>query len=204
MPPSHDRSEDARPDDTVKKTIDVTPPPRRRRTKAGLIFLSAIAIVGLGLGGRSIFKQQEQARLQKEEATLAKQAAVAAEALVAERSKLFGDRGLQRGVTFRANGLGFRVMLRGTWAAPRLIDVVRITYSVRLKDGQLVDQLAKPTNVRMTDLLPGLAAGLQLIQPGGQIELFIPPALGYGDDAKDPIPAGSGLIYDVSLIAVNP
>jgi peptidylprolyl isomerase len=52
-------------------------------------------------------------------------------------------------------------------------------------------------------LLPGLSAGLQLIAPGGRIELLIPPSLGYGNRAAGGIPPGAGLVFDVTLIAVE-
>ena len=42
------------------------------------------------------------------------------------------------------------------------------------------------------------------MRPGDEWILYVPPALGYGDEDKGPIPANSVLIFRIQLLAVNP
>jgi len=58
-------------------------------------------------------------------------------------------------------------------------------------------------------LLPGWKQGLPLISKGGQIELYVPPSLGYGSTPQYDnsgnllVPANSILIYNIDLVNVQ-
>ena len=55
----------------------------------------------------------------------------------------------------------------------------------------------------LSDLIPGWTEAMQLMRPGDEWILWIPPSLGYGDEAKgDSIPANSVLKFRVQLIGV--
>ena len=49
-------------------------------------------------------------------------------------------------------------------------------------------------------MIPGWTEGLQKINQGGKIRLYIPPQLGYGDRGEQGIPPGATLIFDVELL----
>jgi FKBP-type peptidyl-prolyl cis-trans isomerase len=52
-------------------------------------------------------------------------------------------------------------------------------------------------------VIPGWTEGLQKINQGGKIKLYIPAALGYGDQGTPNIPPGSLLVFEVELLEVK-
>jgi len=125
----------------------------------------------------------------------------------AERLELFGPRAGAPDITWRSSGLGIRILAPGTGTAPLPTDRVRMHYTGRLKDGKVFDDSrarGKPGDFPVNLLVPGLAVAMPLLKPGGRAEFYVPPVLGYGNHRSGDIPANSGLIFDVELIAVNP
>jgi len=124
------------------------------------------------------------------------------------REKYFGPQAVAaKDITWRPSGLGIRVLKPGDGAAPQLTDRVRVHYTGRLKDGTVFDDTrakGKPADFYVNQLITGWAAAMPSLRPGGRAEFFIPPSLGYGGIRAGNIPAFSGLIFDVELIAVNP
>jgi FKBP-type peptidyl-prolyl cis-trans isomerase len=57
---------------------------------------------------------------------------------------------------------------------------------------------------RLNRVIPGWTEGLQKINQGGEIRLYLPSPLAYGDGGTPNIPPGSALIFDVELIEVKP
>lgn len=122
---------------------------------------------------------------------------------VERRSLLFGERATGPGITWRPTGLGYRINDPGTGGTPTLLDSVRIRYVGKLKDGRVFDRAETPVLLRVNGVVPGLSTALQLLKPGGRMEVFVPPRLGYGAHEVAGIPPNSGLIFDVELIAVE-
>jgi hypothetical protein len=123
------------------------------------------------------------------------------------REWLFGPRGLATDIAWRPSGLGIRLITPGEGTTPQPMDRIRVHYICTLKDGRVVDDTharGKPSDFTVNRLITGWAAGMSALKPGGRAEFFIPPSLGYGNMGVGDIPAGSGLIFDVELIAVNP
>lgn len=168
---------------------------------------SSIAAIGLALAVLSgvgwWFGVQRPAELRRATAQAAAEAAAAEASLQARRRDWFGDIVDQPGFTFRSSGLCHRIVTPGDGPRPGPQSTVRLTYTGRLRDGRVFDSVTTPSTFRLNALLPGLGAGLQLIGPGGRIELLIPPSLGYGNRAAGGIPPGSGLVFDVTLVSVE-
>lgn len=107
-----------------------------------------------------------------------------------------------------ASGLYYQIVSNGSAVTPQLCSSVSVGYTGKLANGTVFDT----QNLISFDLgrvIEGWKKGLQLIQKGGQIKLYIPPSLGYGaNDVKNNsgaviIPANSMLIFDVEIFDVN-
>jgi FKBP-type peptidyl-prolyl cis-trans isomerase FkpA len=110
--------------------------------------------------------------------------------------------------TKHPSGLYYEIVKPGTDAAPNLCSQVQVGYTGTLTNGSVFDY-SSSTVFTLGSLIEGWKKGLPLVQKGGQIKLYIPPALGYGySDMKDQngntiIPGGSILIFDITLSNVN-
>jgi FKBP-type peptidyl-prolyl cis-trans isomerase len=124
-----------------------------------------------------------------------------------QREKWFGVAAKAPDITWRSSGLGIRILAPGAGAVPSPSDTIRVHYVGRLKDGRVFDDShprGKPSDFVVNRLIPGWAAAMPVLKPGGRAEFYIPPVLGYGNRQTGDIPANSGLIFEVELIAVNP
>lgn len=123
------------------------------------------------------------------------------------REWLYGPRAAATDIAWRTSGLGIRVLAPGEGEAPKSTDRVRVHFKCELKDGKVVEDSrgrGQPGEFVVNRLIPGWAEGMAALKPGGRAEFFIPPSLGYGNRGNASIPAGSGLIFEVELLAVNP
>lgn len=104
----------------------------------------------------------------------------------------------EAGVVTTASGLQYKVLQDGVGPHPTPRDVALVGYKGTLLDGTTFD--ANPQTAMPIDgVVPGFSEGLQQMKKGGKYRLWIPPQLGYGDQAAGPIPANSVLVFDVEL-----
>jgi FKBP-type peptidyl-prolyl cis-trans isomerase len=113
------------------------------------------------------------------------------------------------GVVATGSGLLYHVEQSGpaSGAHPRLGDQVRVSYVGRLVNGTVFDSSDSnggPVVMTVGALVPGWNAALQLMRPGDDWTLYVPPALGYGDEASGPIPANSVMVFRLKLLATLP
>lgn len=145
---------------------------------------------------RKIVEAQRQEHKQKAEKNLAQ-----ATAFLAENAK-------KEGVKTLPSGLQYKVIKEGSGAMPKASDSVTVNYRGTLIDGKEFDssyKRNKPATFRVDQVIPGWTEGLQLMKAGSTWQLFIPPALGYGErGAGASIPPNSALIFEVELISVAP
>ena len=115
----------------------------------------------------------------------------------------------QPGVVVTDSGLGYKISRSGAASGlhPRLGDQVRVSYEGRLTDGTVFDSSAAnggPLVMTVGQLVPGWNEALQLMRPGDDWTLYVPPALGYGDQPSGPIPANSVMVFRLQLLAIVP
>jgi len=115
----------------------------------------------------------------------------------------------QPGVVTLPGGLEYKVETSGPTDGPqpRPTDEVKVDYEGKLISGKVFDssfQRGEPGDFVVQGLIPGWVEALQLMRPGDEWILYVPPALGYGDSDTGPIPAGSVLIFRMKLLSVLP
>lgn len=83
-------------------------------------------------------------------------------------------------------------------------DTVEIFYQGKLIDGKVFDESKKnPVKFPLSGVIPGMKEGLQLVGEGDSITLYIPDHLAYGEYELPAIPAGSALIFEVTVVKVT-
>ena len=104
------------------------------------------------------------------------------------------------------SGLRYEVVQPGTGAYPKATDSVKVNYTGRLINGTVFDSSVdakEPAVLQLNKVIPGWSEGLQKINTGGKIRLYIPPDLAYGDSGQGSIPPGATLIFDVDLLEIG-
>lgn len=114
------------------------------------------------------------------------------------------------------SGLRYEIIKPGTGAFPKLGQMVKLHYVGSSVTGQVFANssaenqpaaefvLAAPDTAGGTGTIPGMLEGLQKINAGGKIRLYIPPHLAYGDDGlQGMIPPSAALIFEIELLEVK-
>jgi FKBP-type peptidyl-prolyl cis-trans isomerase FkpA len=122
-------------------------------------------------------------------------------------AKFLAENGKKPGVTTTASGLQYKVLAAGSGESPKASDEVTVNYRGTLLDGTEFDSSYKrgePANFRVDRVIPGWTEALQLMKPGGKLQLYVPPQLAYDTHSRPPIPPGALLVFEVELIGVKP
>jgi FKBP-type peptidyl-prolyl cis-trans isomerase len=104
------------------------------------------------------------------------------------------------------SGLRYEILKQGTGPNPKASDNVKVHYTGTLVDGTVFDssvQRGEPVEFGLGEVIPGWTEGVQKINKGGKIKLYVPAHLGYGDDGKGSIPPGATLIFEVELLDIK-
>lgn len=121
---------------------------------------------------------------------------------LAEGKKFMQENAAKPDVKTTASGMQYKIIEAGTGKAPGPQDQVTVNYRGNLIDGSEFDssyKRGKPATFRLDKVIKGWTEGLQLVKPGGKIQLVIPPELAYD---RGPM-AHRTLIFDVELISVG-
>ena len=115
----------------------------------------------------------------------------------------------QPGVVTLPSGLEYKVLSSGpaTGPHPGPADEVKVNYEGKLLDGKVFDssfQRGEPLDLAVDRVIPGWTEALELMRPGDEWMLYIPPRLGYREKGAGPIPPNSLLIFRVQLISILP
>ena len=115
-----------------------------------------------------------------------------------------------------ATGLRYEIVKPGTGAYPKVGQQVKLNYVGSSVTGQVFANsaannqppvefvLQAPDTAGGTGTIAGMLEGLQKINAGGKIRLYIPPHLAYGDEGlQGAIPPSAALIFEVELIEVK-
>ena len=128
----------------------------------------------------------------------------------AKEAQAFMDKnGKEEGVKTQPSGLQYKIVRSGpaTGMRPQKADEVKVHYEGKLVDGTVFDssyERGQPVAMPLRALIPAWVEALQLMHPGDEWVLYVPPELGYGEDGAGQIPPNSVLIFRIELIDVLP
>ena len=128
----------------------------------------------------------------------------AAKAFLANNAK-------QPGVVTLPDGLQYKIVHSGpaAGAKPHINDEVKVNYEGKLIDGKVFDssyERGQPAAMPLKHLVKAWQEALQLMRPGDEWILYVPPELGYGAEGagNGEIPGGAALIFKIELIDFLP
>lgn len=105
--------------------------------------------------------------------------------------------------TQHCSGVFYIIDAPGSGAAPNVCSYINTNYVGRLTNGNGFDSGMFRAPIQLGGLIRGWANTLPLIKQGGRIRMFLPPSMGYGNQAAGTIPPNSILIFDVELTFVQ-
>ena len=123
-----------------------------------------------------------------------------------KEEKFLAANAKKEGEQVSASGLQYRIINEGNEVKPAGADTIWVRYKGQLLDGTVFDQTpeeGESARLYLNRVVRGWTEGLQLIGEGGEIELYIPAKLGYGDNGTRGIEPGATLIFNVSLEKVG-
>ena len=117
--------------------------------------------------------------------------------------------GAAKGVVTTPSGLEYFVVASGprTGPHPTSDDTVTLDYELTLPTGEVVDSSyarGEPLTGQAGSFVPGFTEALQLMRPGDEWVVWVPPQLGYGENDTGPIPGNSVLRFKLALHSVVP
>lgn len=146
------------------------------------------------------YQQQLMAKNEEKMKTLGEKNKIESEAFLDANSK-------KEDVITLPSGLQYKVIQMGTGKKPKETDKVKVHYQGTLVNGTEFDNSYKrgePASFNVNGVIKGWVEALQLMPVGSKWQLFIPPALAYGErGAGSTIPPSSALIFEVELLSIE-
>jgi FKBP-type peptidyl-prolyl cis-trans isomerase FklB len=126
----------------------------------------------------------------------------------AEGAAFLENNAKQDGVVALPSGLQYKILQEGTGdEKPSLQSKVTCHYHGMLINGDVFDSSVvrnSPATFPLNAVIKGWQEGVQLMPIGSKFCFYIPSDLAYGDNqAGAKITAGSTLIFEVELLAIN-
>lgn len=111
------------------------------------------------------------------------------------------------GVMTTDSGLQYKIIEEGEGKHPTDTSTVEVHYTGKLLDGSVFDssvERGETIEFPLNRVIAGWTEGVQLMKPGGKIELYIKPELAYGPTGSgSAIPPNATLIFEVELISIK-
>ena len=121
----------------------------------------------------------------------------------ADAEKFLEENKKQDGVKTTASGLQYKVITEGKGPKPKTTDTVSVNYRGTLLNGTEFDKSKAPVTFPLEGVIPGWTEALQLMPVGSKWQLFIPPALAYGEQAPPMIGPNQLLTFEVELLEIK-
>jgi FKBP-type peptidyl-prolyl cis-trans isomerase len=109
------------------------------------------------------------------------------------------------GVVVTESGLMYKILQSGNGVfATSSRDTVTVNYTLTTVDGEKIESsldMGEPITFPLANVIPGWTEGMQLIDEGGKIMLYVPSDLAYGENG--PNGPNETLVFEVDLIEVK-
>ena len=125
---------------------------------------------------------------------------------IAEGTAFFAKLKNNKKIVTLPDGLCYEIVTPGTGDYPKPNQTVRVNYTGLLINGTVFDsstQHGGPAEFQLDQVIPGWAEGIQKINKGGKIRLYVPSGLAYGDQGNQGIPPAATLIFEVELLDIK-
>ncbi|MCK9625324.1 MAG: FKBP-type peptidyl-prolyl cis-trans isomerase [Bacteroidales bacterium] len=126
---------------------------------------------------------------------------------IAAGQKFMEENGKKEGVITTESGIQYQIVRTGNGVKPSADDIVEVNYEGTLLNGKVFDSSYKrkeSVTFPLNSVIKGWAEGLQYIDEGGEITLWIPSGLAYGEKgAGGVIGPNETLKFKVELIKVK-
>lgn len=166
-----------------------------------------------GLSGKNALLSDQEIR----EVMAAFKKTMRSKALALNKSK--GDKNKKEGAAFLASnkkkpgvktsksGLQYKVLKTGKGTSPIPAGTVEVHYKGTLLDGKVFDssyKRGKPGTFQVNRVIKGWTEALLMMKPGGQLMVWIPSNLAYGERGRGPvIGPHATLIFEMKLISLK-
>lgn len=110
----------------------------------------------------------------------------------------------EEGVIKTASGLLYKVLENGNGNFPTsAMDSVSVNYKLTDVDGNLIESNEGygPVSFSLAGVIPGWTEGIQKVDEGGKIILYVPSELAYGENG--PMGPNETLVFEVELLEVK-
>lgn len=125
---------------------------------------------------------------------------------IAATQTFFADLKKNTNVVKLPSGLCYEILKPGTGPYPTFGKTVKMAYVGKLLDGKVFDKTDEDDtiNVEISKTPPqwiiaGWTEGLQKINKGGKMKLYVPYSLAHGEEAVHNIPPYSSLIFEIEV-----
>ena len=127
----------------------------------------------------------------------------------AEKSaKMLAANGKKNGVVTTESGLQYQIVREGNGVKPSERDTVEVNYEGKNLDGKVFDssyERGATVTFPLNGVIKGWTEGMQYVGEGGEIMLWIPAELAYGDrNVGADIGPNEALTFKVELVSVKP
>ena len=123
-------------------------------------------------------------------------------------AKMLAANGKKSGVVTTESGLQYQIVREGTGVKPGERDTVEVNYEGKNLAGKVFDssyERGTTVSFPLNGVIKGWTEGMQYIGEGGEIMLWIPAELAYGDrNVGSDIGPNEALTFKVELVSVKP
>lgn len=149
-----------------------------------------------------------EAAMQQKQREFADRMRAAAQTNLQKGAKFLADNATRKGVTALPSGLQYEVLVDGAGPKPAADHVVVAHYRGTHIDGKEfdgTDPQGDPASFPLRGVVPGWQEALPLMKAGSKWRIYLPPALGYGEQGSPPaIEPNEVLVFEIELISSRP